>query len=129
MQTFEKAAVPQLPTAHNDIDAHTPAATTRSSAHAFFWRVLITAAIISITGNTTAAVLHSSGRCWLAVPVAVVPPIALITAVHGVAVLSRAHGPDRLLRMIAIGTTVLIASSAFRLSFTALRLSPLSRGF
>ncbi len=101
--------------------ATAPGGDGRVRAHAFFWRVLITAAVVSIVGNATHAVLHAPDRWGLAVGVAVVPPSALLTAVHGVAVLSRAHGTARPTRLLAIAMTLLITGGAFRLSFTALR--------
>lgn len=50
----------------------------RDRAHAFFWCVLVASATVSVTGNAVHAVLHAP-----------VPPIALLTAVHGVTVLQR----------------------------------------
>ncbi|WP_051179947.1 DUF2637 domain-containing protein [Nocardia concava] len=90
-------------------------------AHAFFWCELATAATISITGNATHAVLHAQTLTALAAAVAIVPPIALLAAVHGVTILLRAHVHTRLIHTLATLMTALIAVGAFRLSFTALR--------
>ncbi|MCX4097941.1 helix-turn-helix domain-containing protein [Nocardia sp. alder85J] len=90
-------------------------------AHVFFWCVLTTAAGVSVTGNAVHAVLHAHTLPGLAAGVAVVPPIALIAAVHGVTVLLRTHTRSRGVHIVATFMTVLIAGGAFWLSFTALR--------
>ncbi|MQY23055.1 DUF2637 domain-containing protein [Nocardia macrotermitis] len=90
-------------------------------AHVFFWSVLAAAALVSITGNATYAVLHAPAVPLVVAAVAVVPPIALLAAVHGVTILLRAHAQARLTHLIATLMTVLIAGGAFWLSFTALR--------
>nr|WP_030517753.1 hypothetical protein [Nocardia sp. NRRL WC-3656] len=54
-------------------------------AHAFFWCVLVASATVSVTGNAVHAVLPAPAPP-IAGAVAVVPPIALLTAVHGVAI-------------------------------------------
>lgn len=94
---------------------------TSRRAHAFFWCELATAAAISITGNATHAVLHAQALTALAAAVAIVPPIALLAAVHGVTILLRAHVQALLVHTLATLMTVLIAVGAFKLSFTALR--------
>ncbi|MEV0110578.1 DUF2637 domain-containing protein [Nocardia sp. NPDC050799] len=99
-----------------------PAASARAPrARTFFWAVLITAAAVSITGNATQAVLHDTPLPAVAAVVAVIPPLALLAAVHGVSVLSRAHAYARGTYLLATAMTVLIAAGAFWLSFTALR--------
>ncbi|MEV6099439.1 hypothetical protein [Nocardia sp. NPDC051981] len=65
--------------------------TARSRAHAFFWIVLFAAATVSVAGNATHALLNVHVVPAVAASVAIVPPVALLTAVHGVTVLSRAH--------------------------------------
>ncbi|MEV0043197.1 hypothetical protein AB0H60_06760 [Nocardia rhamnosiphila] len=111
-----------------DVDRTTPvhgAAPVASArgprAHTFFWAVLITAAAVSITGNATQALLHDTQVPAIAAVVAVIPPLALLAAVHGVSVLSRGHAHARGTYRLATAMTVLIAAGAFWLSFTALR--------
>ncbi|MFF3570138.1 DUF2637 domain-containing protein [Nocardia jiangxiensis] len=65
--------------------------------------------------------MHTHTAPILAAAVAIVPPIALLTAVHGVTVLLRTQSQSRSLHRIATSMTVLIAAAAFWLSFTALR--------
>ncbi|MEV0467237.1 DUF2637 domain-containing protein [Nocardia tengchongensis] len=57
----------------------------------------------------------------LAAAIAIVPPIALLAAVHAVTILLRAHVHTRLIHALAILMTALIAVGAFSLLFTALR--------
>ncbi|MGI5219280.1 DUF2637 domain-containing protein [Nocardia sp. CA-290969] len=111
-----------------DVDRTTPGRRAASAvsargprAHTFFWAVLITAAAVSVTGNATQAVLHDTQVPAIAAVVAVIPPLALLAAVHGVSVLSRAHAHARGTHRLATAMTVLIAAGAFWLSFTALR--------
>lgn len=118
-----------------DVDHPTPVpgaartASARSSrAHTFFWAVLITAAAVSVTGNATQAVLHDTQVPAVAAVVAVIPPLALLAAVHGVSVLSRAHAHARGTYLLATAMTVLIAAGAFWLSFTALRSLAITAG-
>lgn len=89
-------------------------------AHAFFWRVLTAAATLSITGNATHAILHSSDHAVISAVVAVVPPITLLAAVHGVSILSQARTKARFTQFFATALTVCIALGAFRLSYSAL---------
>ncbi|WP_051164657.1 DUF2637 domain-containing protein [Nocardia testacea] len=106
-----------------------PAASARGPrAHTFFWAVLITAAAVSITGNATQALLHDTQVPAIAAVVAVIPPLALLAAVHGVSVLSRAHAHARGTYRLATAMTVLIAAGAFWLSFTALRSLAITAG-
>ncbi|MGA4791291.1 DUF2637 domain-containing protein [Nocardia sp. AB354] len=88
--------------------------------HAFFWCVLVASATVSVTGNAVHAVLHAPVPP-IAGAVAVVPPIALLTAVHGVTVLQRKQVRSTTAHRLAVVLTVLIAAGAFWLSFTALR--------
>lgn len=74
-----------------------------------------------IPGNAVHAVLHASALPIVAAAVAIVPPIALLAAVHGVTVLLRAHTRSGWMHLLATTMTVLIAAATFRLSFTALR--------
>lgn len=76
---------------------------------------------VSVTGNAAHVVLHAAALPVVAAAGTVVPPIALLAAVHGVTILLRAHARARLTQVLATLMTVLIAAGAFRLSFTALR--------
>lgn len=104
----------------------TPARSPR--AHGFFWSVLIAAAAVSITGNALHALLHATALPVLAAAVAVIPPLALLAAVHGVALLLRAHARARGTHLVATAMTALIAAGAFWLSFTALRALAVTAG-
>lgn len=94
----------------------------------FFWTVLAAAAAVSITGNATQALLHDTALPVVAAAVAIIPPLALLAAVHGVSLLSRAHTATRATRWTATAMTVLIATGAFWLSFTALRALAITAG-
>jgi hypothetical protein len=102
--------------------------TPKPRAHGFFWTVLGAAAAVSITGNATQAVLHSTALPAVAAAVAIIPPLALLAAVHGVSVLARAHAGARSTHLIATAMTALIATGAFWLSFTALRSLAITAG-
>ncbi|WP_051029364.1 DUF2637 domain-containing protein [Nocardia takedensis] len=101
---------------------------TKPRAHVFFWSVLGAAAVVSITGNATQALLHETALPLVAASVAVIPPLALLAAVHGVSVLARAHVSTRATHWIAATMTALIAAGAFWLSFTALRALAITAG-
>lgn len=81
-----------------------------SRAHTFFWSVLTAAATISITGNATQAVLHTTAAPAIAATVAVVPPLALLAAVHGVSILLSTHAHARGIHFMAAAMTALIAA-------------------
>ncbi|MEV6135231.1 DUF2637 domain-containing protein [Nocardia sp. NPDC051990] len=108
--------------------ARTEATSPKPRAHGFFWTVLTTAAAVSITGNATQAVLHDTALPAVAAAVAIIPPLALLAAVHGVSVLARAHAGARSTHLIATAMTALIAIGAFWLSFTALRSLAITAG-
>ncbi|MFD4433336.1 DUF2637 domain-containing protein [Nocardia sp. NPDC058497] len=93
----------------------------RGHARIFFWCVLAVAAIVSIVGNGVQALLHSSILPAVATAVAVIPPLALLAAVHGVTVLARIDGGAVAARRSTTALTVVIAGAAFWMSFTALR--------
>jgi hypothetical protein len=76
---------------------------------------------LSLAGNAVPAFVHTHSDPILAASVAIVPPIALLTAVLGVTVLLRAQSQSRSLHRVATSMTALIAAAAFWLSFTALR--------
>ncbi|WP_328436978.1 DUF2637 domain-containing protein [Nocardia puris] len=100
-----------------------------SRAHTFFWTVLAAAAAVSITGNATQALLHESATIpAIAAIVAIIPPLALLAAVHGVSVLVRAHAGSRGSYFVAVAMTMFIAIGAFWLSFTALRALAVTAG-
>lgn len=105
----------------NRADATDVAPTGAHRAHPFFWAVLVTAAAVSIIGNATQAILHGTAVPVVAAAVAVIPPLALLAAVHGVSVLVRADTGARATHIVATAMTALIAAGAFWLSFTALR--------
>lgn len=105
----------------NRADATDVAPTSAHRAHPFFWAVLVTAAAVSIIGNATQAILHGTAVPVVAAAVAVIPPLALLAAVHGVSVLVRADTGARATHIVATAMTALIAAGAFWLSFTALR--------
>ncbi len=100
--------------------------TTR--AHIFFWTELCAAAAVSVAGNATQAVLHTSSPPVVAAVVAVIPPLALLAAVHGVALLARAHTVSPTAQRAATSLTVVIAGAAFWMSFTALRALAITAG-
>ncbi|MFF5037999.1 DUF2637 domain-containing protein [Nocardia salmonicida] len=97
-------------------------------AHVFFWTELCIAAGVSVVGNATQAVLHTTAMPAVAATVAVIPPLALLAAVHGVALLTRAHTASPTARRAATALTVVIAGGAFWLSFTALRALAITAG-
>ncbi|GAD83434.1 MULTISPECIES: DUF2637 domain-containing protein [Nocardia] len=97
-------------------------------AHVFFWTELCIAAGVSVIGNATQAVLHTTALPLLAATVAVIPPLALLAAVHGVALLARADTVSLTARRAATALTVVIAGGAFWLSFTALRALAITAG-
>ncbi|WP_327098201.1 DUF2637 domain-containing protein [Nocardia vinacea] len=79
------------------------------------------AAAVSITGNAAHAVLHADTQPAVAAAFAVVPPLAVLAAVHGITILLCAHARARLAHLLATLMTLMIAAGAFLLSFTALR--------
>ncbi|WP_280345648.1 DUF2637 domain-containing protein [Nocardia neocaledoniensis] len=97
-------------------------------AHVFFWTELCIAGGVSVIGNATQAVLHTTALPVVAATVAVIPPLALLAAVHGVALLARADTVSVAARRAATALTVVIAGGAFWLSFTALRALAITAG-
>ncbi|MFD3707446.1 DUF2637 domain-containing protein [Nocardia sp. NPDC058658] len=100
--------------------------TTR--AHVFFWVELVIAAGVSVAGNATHVLLHGTTLPAVAVVVAIIPPLALLSAVEGVQVLGGAGAGSSLARGCATTLTVMIAAAAFWLSFTALRALAIAAG-
>ncbi|MFA4083661.1 DUF2637 domain-containing protein [Mycobacteroides salmoniphilum] len=95
----------------------------RENAIRFFWGWLIAATAASILGNVTHALLSASesgASPSIAAAVALVPPIVLLGATHGVHALvrSRIVGASY---WAALAITVALACCAFVLSFEALR--------
>ncbi|MCM6774549.1 DUF2637 domain-containing protein [Nocardia sp. CDC159] len=76
---------------------------------------------MSVTGNAIHAVLNVRAQPIVAAAVAVVPPVILLDAVHGVTVLLRARARAGAAHLISTTMTLLIAIGSFWLSFTALR--------
>jgi hypothetical protein len=86
----------------------------------FFWCLLIGATTVSLTGNIAHAVLPYIPRVVIQIGAAAVPPIALLAAVHGIALAVRAGASGRVYRW-AIAAVAVIGAGAFMLSFRALR--------
>ncbi|WP_189027660.1 DUF2637 domain-containing protein [Nocardia rhizosphaerihabitans] len=120
MPTASSQTVRTEPTTRVDVRA--------DRAHIFFWSELCIAAGVSVVGNATQAVLHTTVLPAVAAAVAVIPPLALLAAVHGVALLARANTVSPTARRAATALTVVIAGGAFWLSFTALRALAITAG-
>jgi hypothetical protein len=86
----------------------------------FFWCFLIGATVVSLVGNITHAVLTYLPSVVIQIGAAAVPPIALLAAVHGIALAVRAGASGRVYRW-AIAAVAVIGAGAFVLSFRALR--------
>jgi hypothetical protein len=94
--------------------------TNHRRAVRFFWCFLIGATMVSLSGNITHAVLPYIPRVVIQIGAAAVPPIALLAAVHGIALAVRAGASGRVYRW-AIAAVAAIGAGAFMLSFRALR--------
>ena len=66
-----------------------------SRAVRFFWCFLIGATAVSLVGNIAHAVLPYIPRIVIQIGAAAVPPIALLAAVHGIALAVRAGASGR----------------------------------
>lgn len=87
----------------------------------FFWAWLLLSTLASLAGNIIHAwIAAPTGTRWLAAGVAVVPPIALLLSIHGLALLAKATATGAVYRFSLVATTAL-AVGAFLLSFVALR--------
>lgn len=86
----------------------------------FFWTFLIGATAVSLIGNVAHALLPILPRIVIQVGAAAVPPIALLAAVHGIALAVRAGASGRIYAwaVVAVGA---IGVGAFAVSFLALR--------
>lgn len=91
-----------------------------SRAVRFFWGLLIGASAISLLGNVAHAVLPYISRLVIQVGAATVPPVALLAAVHGIALAVRAGASGRVYRS-AVSAVAAIGLGAFAVSFLALR--------
>jgi hypothetical protein len=85
----------------------------------FFWGLLIGATLVSLTGNVVHAVLPYLPLVVVQIGAAAVPPIALLAAVHGIALAVRAGASGKVYYW-AIGAVAVIGAGAFALSFLAL---------
>jgi hypothetical protein len=86
----------------------------------FFWGLLIGATTVSLTGNIAHAVLPYIPHVVIQIGAAAVPPIALLAAVHGIALAVRAGASGRVYRW-AVSAVAAIGIGAFAVSFLALR--------
>jgi Protein of unknown function (DUF2637) len=86
----------------------------------FFWYFLLGATTVSLIGNIAHAVLPYIPRILIQIGAAAVPPIALLAAVHGIALAVRAGASGRVYCW-AVGPVAAIGVGAFAVSFLALR--------
>jgi hypothetical protein len=86
----------------------------------FFWCFLIGATLVSLVGNITHAVLPYVPHVVVEIGAAAVPPVALLAAVHGIALAVRAGASGRVYCW-AVGAVAAIGLGAFAVSFLALR--------
>jgi hypothetical protein len=85
----------------------------------FFWCLLIGATTVSLIGNIAHAVLPYLPHVVVQIGAAAVPPIALLAAVHGIALAVRA-GASGKVYWCAVGAVAVIGVGAFAVSFLAL---------
>jgi hypothetical protein len=96
---------------------------TRKNHHRavrFFWAFLFGATTVSLIGNITHAVLPYVPRFVIQIGAAAVPPLALLAAVHGIALAVRAGASGTVYRC-AVSAVAAIGAGAFAVSFLALR--------
>jgi Protein of unknown function (DUF2637) len=86
----------------------------------FFWGFLIGATTVSVIGNVVHAMLPYIPAVAIQIGAAAIPPIALLAAVHGIALAVRA-GASGKVYCWAVGAVAAIGVGAFALSFLALR--------
>jgi hypothetical protein len=86
----------------------------------FFWGLLIGATMISLIGNVVHAMLSYIPRIVVQIGAAAVPPIALLAAMHGIALAVRAGASGMVYRW-AVSAVAVIGAGAFTVSFLALR--------
>jgi hypothetical protein len=94
--------------------------TNHRRAVRFFWGLLIGATLVSLIGNITHAVLPYMPHVVIQIGAAAVPPVALLAAMHGIAVAVRAGASGRVY-CCAVSAVAAIGAGAFALSFLALR--------
>ena len=94
----------------------------------FFWGLLIGATMVSLIGNIAHAVLPYLSLIVIQIGAATVPPIALLAAVHGIALAVRAGASGRVYRW-AVSAIAVIGLGAFAVSFLALRDLMLAIGY
>jgi hypothetical protein len=85
----------------------------------FFWGFLISATTVSLIGNVVHAMLPYIPSIVIQIGAAAVPPIALLAAVHGIALAVRA-GASGWVYCLAVGAVAVIGLGAFTVSFLAL---------
>jgi hypothetical protein len=85
----------------------------------FFWCLLIGATTVSLLGNVVHAILAYIPHVVIQIGAAAVPPIALLAAVHGIALAVRA-GASGWVYCLAVGAVAAIGLGAFAVSFLAL---------
>jgi hypothetical protein len=96
------------------------AAKNHRRAVRFFWGFLIGASMVSLIGNVVHAILPYIPRIVVQIGAAAVPPIALLAAVHGIALAVRAGASGRVYCW-AVSAVAAIGAGAFSVSFLALR--------
>ena len=96
------------------------AAKNHRRAVRFFWCFLIGATTVSLIGNIAHAVLPYLPHVVIEIGAAAVPPIALLAAVHGIALAVRAGASGRVYCW-AVSAVAAIGAGAFAVSFLALR--------
>jgi hypothetical protein len=96
------------------------AAKNHRKAVCFFWCFLIASTTVSLIGNIAHAVLPYLPHVVIQIGAAAVPPVALLAAVHGIALAVRAGASGRVY-CSAVGAVAAIGVGAFAVSFLALR--------
>ena len=86
----------------------------------FFWCLLIGATTVSLIGNVVHAMLPYIPSVAIQIGAAAVPPIALLAAVHGIALAVRAGASGRVY-CLAVSAVAAIGLGAFAVSFLALQ--------
>src|ERR1700758_4728739 len=86
----------------------------------FFWCFLIGATTVSLAGNIAHALLPYLPHVVVQIGAAAVPPVALLAAVHGIALAVRAGASGRVYCW-AVTAVAAIGVGAFAVSFLALR--------
>jgi hypothetical protein len=86
----------------------------------FFWGFLIGATTVSLIGNVVHAMLPYIPRIAIQIGAAAAPPVALLAAVHGIALAVRA-GASGKVYCWAVAAVAAIGLGAFAVSFLALR--------